>query len=156
MVLALGGQPRALSSQKPTRTLEMFTDNSGFYFPSGRLLYVTVFSDRSLDYMERGEKEMVIRHRRLTNDQMRRLKVLLNANGVVGPSGLLVAPARPADRDYETNLEVSIDRVGQIQRFILRGFEPDLGRQFPQDIGELLCFIDQLRDASYRVSSGCK
>lgn len=156
MVLALGGQSRLFSSQEPARILEVFTDNSGFYFPAGRLLYVTVFSDGTLDYMERGDKEMVLRHRRLTDDQMKRLKVLLNAKGVVGQSGLVVAEAQPADRDYQTNLEVSIQRVDQTQRFTLIGFEPALGRQFPQDVGELLCFIDGIRDASYRVSSGCK
>ena len=142
MALTLGDQSRLFPSQGPAKILEMFTDNSGLYFPAGRLLYVTVFSDGTLDYMERGDKEMVVRHRHLTSKQMKRLRILLNTRGVVEPSGVLVAEGNAHDRDYQTNLEVFIQRADLTQVFTLQGFSPDLGRPFPHDLAELTCFVD--------------
>ncbi|MGD0940813.1 MAG: hypothetical protein ABR905_13995 [Terracidiphilus sp.] len=156
MTLSVGNQSGLSSSPKPSKILEIFTENSGFYFPAGKLLYVSVFSDQSLDYMERGETEMIIQHRRLTSEQMKTLRILLDGKGVTESSGLIFAVAEVERRDYQTNLEVSIQRDGHIQSFTLRGFEQDAGRPFPPDFEELLCFIDNIRNASYRVSSGCR
>jgi len=156
ILLVLVDRPGHSSRPKPTKIIEIFTDNSGFYFPAGKLLYVTIFSDRRLDYMERSDTKMVVRHRHLTPEQMKRLRILLDAKGVIDSNGLILAKEQPTHMDYQTNLIVSMQREDHFQYFTLRGFEPDAGRIFPQGFAELICFIDDIRNASYRVSSGCK
>lgn len=154
-LFVLGGQS-GYTSGLPAKILEIFTNNSGFYFPYGKVLYAAVFSDGELVYTERTKTEMVVQHRHLTSEQMNELRNLLNTKGMLNLSGLVFAEAQPVHRDYQTNLEVSIQRKDRLQEFILRGFEPEQGRAFPNDFGKLVCFVDDIRDASYRVSSGCK
>jgi hypothetical protein len=146
--VAMRAQPRH------SNLIELFTDNQGMYFPAGRTLYAIIRDDGRMEYLV--GRDMRVKYKELTPSEVATINRLIQSKEVSQFSGTINAAHQDPHQDYQTNLEVSIQRKGTVQHFVLQGFEPDDGRQFPADFEKLICFVDLLRAADYRISSDCR
>jgi hypothetical protein len=145
-----------LTAQAPQVPLvELYTNNQGLYFPAGRTLYAVIFDDGRLEYMDTTNRDLVVKHRVLTAAELIALRRRLGSKPILQFTGITNADHQPQRSDYQTNLEVSVRRDRTRQRFVMRGFDAEDGRPFPQVLNALLCIVDDLKHVQYRLSLNC-
>ena len=135
--------------------VELYTSNQGLYFPAGRTLYAVVFDDGRVEFMDTSKHDLVVKHRALSATEVIALEQRLESKPLLRFAGVIDADHQPQRADYQTNLEVSIRRNRTVQRFVMRGFDAEDGRPFPEAFNALLCVVDDLKDVQYRLSSNC-
>lgn len=145
-----------LTGQTPKVPLvELYTDNQGLYFPAGRTLYAVIFDDGRLEYMDTTNRDLVVKQRVLTAADLIALRQRLESKAILPFTGIINAEHQPQRSDYQTNLEVSIRRDHTRQRFVMRGFDAEDARPFPQLFNAFLCVIDDFKHVQYRLSWNC-
>jgi hypothetical protein len=135
--------------------VELYTDNSGFYFPAGRTLYAAVFDGGQLEYVDTTNQSLEVKRRVLTSTELIELRKLIKSKALLQFEGIVNAANQPQHSDYQTNLEVTIQRKRSVQRFTMRGFDAEDQRPFPLGLNVLLCLVDDLKHVEYRLSSNC-
>jgi hypothetical protein len=146
--------PAAQTPQVPL--VELYTDNQGLYFPAGRTLYAVIFDDGRLEYMDTTNHDLVVKHRVLTAAELIALRQRLESKAILPFTGIINAEHQPQRSDYQTNLEVSIRRDHTRQRFVMRGYDAEDARPFPQVLNALLYVVDDFKHVQYRLSSNCR
>jgi hypothetical protein len=142
--------------RSPHDLLRLETNNWGMILPAGPTLYAAIHEDGEMVYLERTSGQDVIKHKMLTAVQLEHVRTLLMAPGIRGMDKVLDAePNQIPHRDFQTVLKLVLGNGAGSKSTILRGFYPPEGRSFPRDVQALLCTIDDLRGATYRLSSGC-
>jgi hypothetical protein len=151
----LAGSALVAGQMHQVPVVELYTDNQGLYFPAGRTLYAVAFDDGRLDYMDTANHDLVVKHRMLTAAELAVLQEQIAHKSLLQSTASIDADHQPKRADYQTILEISIRRDRTTQRFVLRGFDAEDGRPFPQAVNALLCVVDDLKGVQYRLSSMC-
>lgn len=156
-VLAFGLSTACIFAQSDRSPLvELYTDNSGLYFPAGRTLYATIFMDGHIDVMDTANRDIVIRHETLSRNEIDKLKKMIAKKAFRELHGTTQAERHERFQDYHTSLEVIVHYPQGIQSFTMRDFDAEDGRPFPPSFNNFLCLIDDLKKVEYRLSSNCK
>jgi hypothetical protein len=152
----VGHAVASLGGPSSPHLVEIYTDNQGLYFPAGRTLYAVISEDGRMNYLDTSNHDMVVKHKVLTSSEMTKVKQLLGEKELMQFRGIVGADREDSTKDYQTNLEIVIQRKTRTQRFTMQGFDQDDGRPLPQGLNRLLCFVDGIRGDKFRVSSNCK
>jgi hypothetical protein len=146
----------SLAQANPKPVVELYTDNSGLWFPAGRTLYATIFGDGRIDFMDTSHHDLVIKHSQISASSLAKVEAMLFSDDLRQYKGIIELKHQDARRDYQTNLDVMIHDPNSVHSITFRGFEPENGKPFPPSFNEFLCLIDRLKGVDYRLSIGCK
>lgn len=146
----------SLAQSDPTPVVELYTDNSGLWFPAGRTLYATVFGDGRMDYMDTSHHDLVVKHAQLSASSLAEVETMLFSDKLRPFEGTVGLKHQEKFRDYQTRLDVIIHGPNGQRSIVFLGFEPELGKPFPPAFNEFLCLTDRLKGADYRLSEDCK
>lgn len=157
--LAIAGSNIAYASGKlcsKSAVVEIDYDAFGMLSPQGKYLYYLVCDDRSTRHEVEGDKlgtkKVITGH--LTKAQFLSLERLLDSDDFKGIQGIL--EAKREVRDYSLTLEVRVERNQSAQDFKITSL-PSINDPagIPQPALNLLCWVDGLRGAGFRVTSNC-
>jgi hypothetical protein len=143
------------SSNDRNFVISIYTNNLGPVTPEGRRLYAVVAKDGEMTYADSADNGIVNRKRALNTTEFSKLKELLKNQPLSALKGARLGRSG-AHVDYVTRVEVSIVRDSEPQEFSLVLYDPSTGHDFPAGAKELLCFIDEIRGSTYRLSGDCK
>jgi hypothetical protein len=124
--------------------------------PQGKYLYFLVCNDHSIQYEVEGEKpggkKVINGH--LTRAQFSSLNHLLDSEALKNVQGTLGKERQV--RDYSIALEVRIGRNEAVQSFKMMSLPSKDGfGAVPQPVLDLLCWVDDLRKADFRITRNC-
>jgi hypothetical protein len=143
------------ATRMSTPILSIYTDNEGVVVPNGPRLYATIDSDGFMKYMEMKGDGSAVLTRKLSAEQMKMLRTAIADQRLIDLKGVVAATFHPDVRDFRTSLKVSIYRGHTLQKLEFRNYDPSDNRPFPAGADHLLCVVDQLRAASYKLSGDC-
>jgi hypothetical protein len=144
----------AQTNTKPL--VELYTDNTGLWFPAGKTLYATIFEDGQIEYMDTAHHDLVTRHKQLSAASVGEVKQQIASGDMRRFKGVVESEHQERWKDYQTSLKLTIHYPRGLRSVTFLGFEPENGRPFPEPVNEFLCMVDELKGVEYRLSAACK